>query len=105
MPLHRRVSKQCERSRGSPTEKLTLYCRYKGPFDRVRFLSRGAEGGSGGAGQEGGEGGKGKKAVSETALQRAQIHLRKSNFTVGCWGSSRGSHRGGRGGAVGQVLG
>ena len=35
------------------------------------------------------------RGVSETALQGAQIHWKKRNFTVGPWGSSKGSHTGG----------
>ena len=38
--------------------------------------------------------------VGETALQGAQIHWKKRNFTVGPWGSSRGSQGGGEGQAA-----
>ena len=82
---------------GSPTEKLTMEGGRNGGW-------RGAWVGAGGGGLGGGGlgkicaklgGGHGRKCKG------GQIHWKKRNFTVGPWGSSRGSHRGVCGGQAG----
>ena len=62
---------------------------------KIDIIGRGRKGG-GAPAKKRGQYGKVRWGVIETALQKAQIHWKKRNLRP--WGSSRGSHRGGRGG-------